>query len=66
MDVAGKRVGFCICASHHHLEAAVGWVESFVRAGAVVQPIVSQSVLTVATRFGDGEQWRRRFARAAG
>lgn len=66
MAIAGKRVGFCVCASHHHLDAAVGWVRAFTRAGALVQPIVSHSVLTVTTRFGDGDRWRRLFSQAAG
>lgn len=66
MDIGGKRVGMCICASHHHLDRAMGWARSLVEAGARVQPITSLSVLRTATRFGDGEKWRRLLHEATG
>lgn len=57
MSLAGKRVGFCICASHHHLDRAIGWVAEVVAAGAEVFPIASWSVRHTTTRFGSGEKW---------
>ncbi|HLS88090.1 MAG TPA: dipicolinate synthase subunit B [Sphingobacteriaceae bacterium] len=64
--LAGKRVGFAICASHHHLDQAMDWVAQVVEQGAHVYPIVSRSVLTTATRFGDGEKWAGALRRITG
>lgn len=66
VSLAGKRVGFCICASHHHLDHVAGWMQQLVDAGAEVQPIVSHSVVHVRTRFGDGDRWRRQFTAVTG
>lgn len=56
-SLTGKRVGFALCASHHHLDQAMDWVAATTAAGAEVFPITSHSVLTTATRFGDGNKW---------
>lgn len=66
MGLAGKCVGFGLCASHHHLEAAMGWVAEVVRAGADVYPIVSWSVQNTATRFGTGDRWLAELERITG
>lgn len=65
-DLAGKRIAFALCASHHHLDRAMGWVQRVVEAGAEVFPIASRSVLTTDTRFGTGEKWARLLREATG
>ncbi|AYC29289.1 dipicolinate synthase subunit B [Paenisporosarcina cavernae] len=62
----GKRIGFGITASHCTYEEVVPKIQVFRDAGAVVVPIVSQSVVTAATRFGTGDEWIARIEEVSG
>lgn len=53
----GKRIGFGITASHCTYEEVVPKIIQLKDAGATVIPVISQSVLHAATRFGTGEEW---------
>ena len=64
--LAGRRIGFALCASHHNLERVLGWVARLAEEGADVYPIVSHSVATVATRHGTPEQWLGRLEEVTG
>lgn len=66
MALAGRRIAFCLTASHHHLNQAMDWVRELVRLGADVQPIVTPSIVQVRTRFGDGEKWCRQLTEITG
>ena len=66
MSLRGTVVGFALSASHHHLERAIGWVETVVAAGADVIPIVSWSVRETTTAFGSGERWLQALRQVTG
>ncbi|WP_332648278.1 dipicolinate synthase subunit B [Lysinibacillus sp. 54212] len=53
----GKRIGLGITASHCTYEDVVPKITSLTAAGATVVPIITNSVLHAATRFGTGEEW---------
>lgn len=56
--LSGVRIGMAMAASHCNLHRAVATIKELVEAGAVVTPIVSPSILHVATRFGTPDYWR--------
>lgn len=66
MDLAGKRIGWALTASHCTLAAMLRQVERVVEAGADVIPILSGAVAREGTRFGTPEEWRERLAAATG
>jgi dipicolinate synthase subunit B len=62
----GKRIGLGITASHCTYEDVVPKIQDLRDAGATVIPIITQSVLTAATRFGTGEEWIEKIESLAG
>lgn len=56
-ELAGRKIGFAMAASHCNLERAARALAQVAAAGAEVIPILSHSVQTVTTRFGGPEKW---------
>jgi dipicolinate synthase subunit B len=59
MDWSQITVGYALTGSHCTLEEVMPQIQRFVDSGAKVIPIVSHSVQTTDTRFGNAEDWRR-------
>lgn len=55
--LAGRTIGWGLCASHHNRQRAMAALRSVVDAGAAVQPILSHSAQTVSTRHGTPDDW---------
>ncbi|MGG0657987.1 dipicolinate synthase subunit B [Rummeliibacillus pycnus] len=62
----GKRIGLGITASHCTYEDVIPKITSLTDQGATVVPIITNSVLTAATRFGTGEEWIQKIEALAG
>ncbi|WP_146552088.1 dipicolinate synthase subunit B [Rummeliibacillus sp. SL167] len=62
----GKRIGFGITASHCTYADVIPKISSLTEQGATVVPIITNSVLTAATRFGTGEEWTEKIETLAG
>ncbi len=58
-QLPGVRIGVAMAASHCNLSRAVATIRELVDAGAEVTPIVSPSILSVSTRFGTPDYWRK-------
>lgn len=58
MRFIGKTFGFALTGSHCTLEPVFASIRELKGEGAEVVPIVSQTVATVATRFGSPVKWR--------
>ncbi|AEW05379.1 dipicolinic acid synthetase, B subunit [Sulfobacillus acidophilus DSM 10332] len=52
------RIGVAMAASHCNLGRAVATMKELVDEGALVTPVISSSILSVATRFGTPDYWR--------
>ncbi len=63
--LSGARIGVAMAASHCNLSRAVVTIKELVEEGAEVTPIISPSILSVATRFGTGEYWRKEIGETA-
>ncbi|PSR23784.1 MAG: dipicolinate synthase subunit B [Sulfobacillus acidophilus] len=63
--LSGVRVGVAMAASHCNLGRAVATMKELVDEGAHVTPIVSPSILSVATRFGTPDFWREEIAHSS-
>lgn len=57
MDLSGKTIGFAVTGSHCTYEEVIQPMERLLELGASVVPIVSNTVLTVSTRFGEAGEW---------
>lgn len=66
MSLSGARIGVAIAASHCNLQRAVDTMRTLTEAGARLTPIVSPSILHVATRFGTPEHWLGAITEACG
>ncbi|MCY0892041.1 MAG: dipicolinate synthase subunit B [Acidibacillus sp.] len=66
MDLKGKTVGFAVTGSHCTYAEVFPEIERFVQAGVRVIPIFSNSVLAVATRFGEAGEWATRIEEVTG
>lgn len=64
--LTGKKIGLGITASHCTYEDVVPKIQDFLDAGATVVPIITNSVLTAATRFGTGEEWIQKIEEISG
>ncbi|MGX9133715.1 dipicolinate synthase subunit B [Rummeliibacillus sp. JY-2-4R] len=62
----GKRIGLGITASHCTYGDVVPKITTLTEQGATVVPIITNSVLTAATRFGTGEEWIEKIEELAG
>ncbi len=66
MDLAGKRIGFALTASHCNMERAIKTLAELVEAGADIVPIVSPNTAGHDSRFGRGEDWVKQAEAVAG
>lgn len=63
MSLKGVRVGFGITGSHCTIAKVLTQMEKLVEAGALVTPILSESVSEMDTRFGKGSYWKEEISR---
>ncbi|QPA32100.1 dipicolinate synthase subunit B [Thermaerobacillus caldiproteolyticus] len=66
MSLKGKRIGFGLTGSHCTYDAVMPEIEKLVQEGAEVLPIVTHTVKTTNTRFGDGEEWVKKLEEMTG
>jgi dipicolinate synthase subunit B len=66
MSVKGKRIGFGLTGSHCTYDEVMPEIEKLVNEGAEVLPIVTHTVKTTNTRFGDGEDWIKKLEEITG
>lgn len=65
-SLKGKRIGFGLTGSHCTYDAVFPEIEKLVNAGAEVLPIVTYTVKTTNTRFGEGEEWVKKLEQLTG
>lgn len=56
-SLKGKRIGFGLTGSHCTYEAVFPQIEALVNEGAEVRPVVTFTVKSTDTRFGEGAEW---------
>ncbi|WPC82385.1 dipicolinate synthase subunit B [Bacillus halotolerans] len=56
-SLKGKRIGFGLTGSHCTYEAVFPQIETLVNEGAEVRPVVTFTVKSTDTRFGEGAEW---------
>ncbi|MFC3882521.1 dipicolinate synthase subunit B [Bacillus songklensis] len=66
MMLKGKRIGFGLTGSHCTYEEVMPELEKLVNLGAEVVPVVSYTVQTTDTRFGNGEDWIKKVEEITG
>lgn len=66
MSIKGKRIGFGLTGSHCTYDAVFPQIEKLVDQGAEVRPIVTTTVKSTGTRFGEGEEWVRKIEELTG
>ena len=66
MTLKGRRIGFGLTGSHCTYDAVLPEIIKLVDAGAEVLPIVSSTVKTTNTRFGDGSEWIEKIEEVTG
>lgn len=59
MNWQGKTVGYAVTGSHCTLAEIMPQVKRFVDDGAEVVPIISNTVMSTDTRFGNSEDWQK-------
>jgi len=65
-SLKGKRIGFGLTGSHCTYDAVFPEIEKLVNEGAEVLPIVTYTVKTTNTRFGEGEEWVEKLRQLTG
>ena len=66
MEFKGMRIGFAITGSHCTLSEITQVIHQLIDEGADVTPIISFSVASMDTRFGNAEDWRHQFREITG
>lgn len=66
MTLHGKRIGFGITGSHCTYDAIIPELQKLVDSGAEVWPVVSFTVQSTNTRFGEGQEWIRKIEEITG
>lgn len=61
MQFDGLKIGFAITGSHCMIHEIINVMERLVDEGAEVTPIISYSVESMDTRFGNAEDWKHQF-----
>jgi dipicolinate synthase subunit B len=59
MNWQGLTVGYALTGSHCTLEEVMPQIQRFIDAGAGVIPIVSNTIMTTDTRFGNSADWQQ-------
>ncbi len=57
MNLNNKKIGFCITGSHCTLSKVIPSLEELQQSGPEIIPVLSQSILTTNTRFGQVKKW---------
>ncbi|MED4978208.1 dipicolinate synthase subunit B [Geobacillus stearothermophilus] len=65
-SLKGKRIGFGLTGSHCTYDAVFPEIEKLVNEGAEVLPIVTYTVKTTNTRFGEGQEWVKKLEQLTG
>ncbi|MEK5443079.1 MULTISPECIES: dipicolinate synthase subunit B [unclassified Fredinandcohnia] len=65
-SLKGKRIGFGLTGSHCTYDAVFPEIVRLVDEGAEVIPVVSWTVQSTNTRFGEGAEWIERIEKATG
>lgn len=65
-SLKGKQIGFGLTGSHCTYDAVFPEIEKLVNEGAEVLPIVTYTVKTTNTRFGEGEEWVKKLEQLTG
>lgn len=58
MDLKGKTIGFGLTGSHCTFAEVMPEIQKLVDAGAEVVPVISHTVATTDTRFGNSNDWQ--------
>lgn len=66
MRLDGKVIGWGVCGSHCSYEEVLPQVETMVREGAQVVPVMSHTAITTETRFGKPENLAARLKEITG
>ncbi len=66
MNVKGKVIGFGLTGSHCTFEEVMPYIQQLVEAGAEVLPVISYTLKTTDTRFGEGAKWIERIESITG
>ena len=66
MSLKGKRIGFGFTGSHCTYEEVMPHLEKLIAEGAEVRPVVSYTVQSTNTRFGEGEEWIKKIEEITG
>ncbi len=62
----GRTIGWALCGSHHTVSVVLPVMRQMRQDGADIIPIVSETLLTTATKHGTPEPWWREISAAAG
>ncbi len=66
MSLKGKRIGFGLTGSHCTYDAVIPEIGKLADAGAEVVPVVTYTVKSTDTKFGESDDWIARIEQAAG
>ncbi|MBS4207571.1 dipicolinate synthase subunit B [Bacillus sp. FJAT-50079] len=66
MSLSGKRIGFGLTGSHCTYDAVMPEIEKLLQMGAELVPVVTYTLRTTDTKFGDGADWLEKIEKAAG
>ncbi|MTH52795.1 dipicolinate synthase subunit B [Bacillus mangrovi] len=66
MNLKGKTIGFGLTGSHCTYDAVFPQIQKLASLGANVLPVITNTVKSTITRFGDGEEWVRKIEEATG
>lgn len=66
MSLKGKRIGFGLTGSHCTYDAVFPQIKNLVEQGAEVLPVVSYTVKSTNTRFGEGAEWIEKIEEVTG
>lgn len=66
MSLKGKRIGFGFTGSHCTYAEVMPYLQQLVDEGAEVRPVVSYTLKSTNTRFGEGEEWVRKIEEITG
>jgi dipicolinate synthase subunit B len=66
MSWQGKTIGFALTGSHCTFAEVMPQIQQFIDADADVVPIVSKTIVTTDTRFGNSEDWQKQLKELTG
>ncbi|OYD09493.1 dipicolinate synthase subunit B [Paludifilum halophilum] len=66
MNLTGKTIGFGLTGSHCTHDEVLPQMERLVESGARVIPVVSHTVKTVDSRFGEAKEWLKKIREITG